>query len=102
MRKSYVWVPLAVLTVFGLLFMGTPAFAGEVSKTYEVKGFTCDGCPSKVEEKLSQMDGVQAVEAKHPEGSVHVVFDDSKISEDQIKKAIEELGFKVVGERKEA
>lgn len=102
MRNNYFWMPLVAVIVLGLLFMGTPAFAGDVDKTFEVKGFMCGGCPSKVEGKLSKMEGIKQVEAKYPEGTVHVVFDNSKVTEEQIKKAIEELGFKVVGEKKKA
>ena len=99
MKTQYAWLPMVALLVIGLLMMQAPVFGGEVEKTFKVKGFMCGGCPMKVEKKLKSLEGVKEVSAKHPEGTVHVVFDSSKVTEEQIKKAIEEAGFKVAGEK---
>ena len=100
MRQFTTVLPVVLALAVALVFLQPASYAGSVEKTYEVKGFMCAHCPAKVESTLKDKEGVQSVQAKYPEGTVHVVFDPDKISENQIKKAIEEAGFKVTGEKK--
>jgi len=99
MRRFAGVLPYVLAVAVALLLLQPASYAGSVEKTYEVKGFMCADCPAKVETTLKSKEGVQSVQAKYPEGTVHVVFDPQKITEEQIKKAIEEAGFKVTGEK---
>lgn len=82
------------------LFLGSVAMAG--AKNYEVKikkgDMHCEDCANNVKKALSELPEVD-------KGSVKVILakdtatlqvkDDSKVSADQIKQAIEKHGYKV-------
>lgn len=63
---------------------------------YHVKGMTCGGCSGKVAKAIEAVDGVQSQEVSHKDGHATVVFDPAKVSEKDIKTAINATGFKVV------
>ncbi len=62
-------------------------------REYKIDGMTCHHCVKAIEIELDDI-GVTSREVKM--GSAVVEFDESKISDDQIIKAIEEAGYKVV------
>ncbi|MEW9676806.1 copper chaperone CopZ [Lentibacillus sp. L22] len=64
--------------------------------TLNVQGMSCDHCKASVEGALNKLDGVSAAEVNLEAGSVDVTFDDSKVTVDAMKEAIEEQGYDVV------
>lgn len=60
----------------------------------KVMGMTCQHCKVAVE-KAVQNEGVNEVEVNLTEGTVRVVYDEKKISRQQIEKSIEESGYEV-------
>ncbi|MFD2637927.1 copper chaperone CopZ [Piscibacillus salipiscarius] len=64
--------------------------------TLTVQGMSCGHCVSSVEGALKELDGVSEVNVNLGEGKVDVKFDDSKVSVDQMKEAIDEQGYDVV------
>jgi copper chaperone CopZ len=70
-------------------------FKASRSVTYGVKGFTCVTCATGLEVMLQREEGIVSASASYPEENVTVVFDESLISEDQIKKFIANCGFSV-------
>lgn len=62
----------------------------------KVAGMTCSGCSRSIVDSLSDMAGVAEVSADHLTGQVVVHFGDT-LSVDDIKEAIDELGFDVIG-----
>ena len=63
-----------------------------------VTGMTCSGCENAVKRTLMKLDGVQEVSASHAEAQVVVNRDPQKVATDVIRKQIEALGYRVVGE----
>ena len=63
-----------------------------------VSGMTCSGCENAVRRTLMKLDGVQEVSASHAESRVVVNRDPQKVTADAIRKQIEALGYRVVGE----
>lgn len=63
--------------------------------TLQVAGMTCSGCSRSITDSLSGMTGVADVSADHLTGQVLVRFDET-LSADDVKDAIDELGFDVV------
>jgi len=62
-------------------------------KEYKIDGMTCHHCVKAVEIELDEID----VASREVEiGSAVVEFDESKISDDQVVKAIEEAGYTVI------
>lgn len=67
--------------------------------TFEVKGMTCNGCASHVENDVNKLPGTIKVDASYEEATAKVEFDQSKVSLAQIEEAINGTGYKVVGKK---
>lgn len=61
-----------------------------------VKGMSCDHCKMAVTNALEELDGVKSVEVSVEKGKADVEYDDSKVSIEQMKEAVEEQGYEVV------
>ncbi len=68
----------------------------QASKTVviDVEGMTCEGCAAHINETLKKLNGVVSAEADYPKKNVKVVFNPKQITLAQIKKAIDEIGYK--------
>lgn len=63
------------------------------NKEFKIEGMSCHHCVMAVKKELSSLDLESAgVEI----GKAVVSYDESKVTEEQIKSAIEEAGYKVV------
>jgi copper chaperone len=61
--------------------------------TLQVNGMSCQHCVNSVEKALKQIGAVGQVDLKA--NSVAVEFDESKLSLEKVKEAIEEQGYDV-------
>ena len=68
-----------------------------VKKQFNVEGMHCGACAAGIQMYLSNTDGVASVSVDYNAKKADVEYDDAKIKEDGIKKAVEELGYKFVG-----
>lgn len=66
-----------------------------MEKTLNVQGMTCGHCKMSVEGAMNKLDGVSAAEVNLEAGSVDVTFDESKVTIDAMKEAIEEQGYDI-------
>jgi copper chaperone len=64
-----------------------------IEQTYKIEGMTCQHCVMAVKMELKEI-RVDSFEVKI--GSAKVRYDENKISNTDIIKAIEEAGYKVV------
>jgi mercuric ion transport protein len=64
------------------------------STVIEVEGMTCAGCEPHINETLKNLNGVVSAEANYQNKNVKVVYNARQITLDQIKKAIDEIGYK--------
>jgi copper ion binding protein len=64
-----------------------------MKKTIKIDGMSCNHCVMNVEKNLSKLN---LKKFKVAIGSVEVEFDESKISEEEIFRSIEEAGYQVV------
>ena len=64
-----------------------------MKKEYNIEGMSCNHCVMSVEKQLSKLD---LNEFKVEIGSAKVEYDETKIDEKVIIKAIEEAGYKVI------
>jgi copper chaperone CopZ len=62
--------------------------------TLYVSGMVCGGCANTVTQALLALDGVAEAEVSHVEGSAEVRYDSTKISQQQLKAAIEKAGYR--------
>lgn len=108
---------LGIVTVFATLMLAFPHYAHifypsndnkEVlivnssdiqTVTFDVKGMTCNGCASHVENDVNKLQGIVKVDASYEEAATKVEFDQTKVSIAQIEAAINGTGYKVVGKK---
>lgn len=60
----------------------------------KVEGMVCSGCESRVQNVVTQIEGVEKVIANHKDGIVTITLN-QEINEEIIKEKIEDIGFKV-------
>jgi copper chaperone len=64
-------------------------------KTFEVPDMSCAHCKAAVEGELAKLPGVERSDADVEQGTVEVSYDASQVGPEQIKGAIEEVGYTV-------
>jgi len=64
--------------------------------TLRVTGMTCGGCENAVKRALARLDGVGLVTASHSEQQVSVSYDAGRVTPEQIKSKIADIGYAVV------
>ncbi|MER7671850.1 cation transporter [Kitasatospora sp. NPDC096128] len=64
--------------------------------TYTVSGMSCGHCEKAISEELSALAGVTEVAADSQAGTV-TVSSTAPLAEDQIRAAIDEAGYELVG-----
>ena len=94
------WLRRATVTL-GVLILGAvhPAIAADsgdtVSTKFEVEGMHCDGCSATIVGTLKRLDGVLSASAEHEDGVARATYRPRDVSADQLKAAIEKLGYTV-------
>jgi Cu+-exporting ATPase len=73
---------------------------------YNISGMTCSACSLAVEKSIKKIDGVTDISVNLLQNNMNVTFDESKVNESDIIKAVEKAGYgaapaKVVGKVKE-
>jgi copper chaperone len=64
-------------------------------KTLKVPDMHCGHCKAAVEGELNKLSGVEYSKADVEKGIVEVSYDESRVSTEQLKDAIEEAGYTV-------
>ncbi|PAE09198.1 copper-binding protein [Terribacillus saccharophilus] len=64
--------------------------------TLQVNGMTCGHCEKAVKGALGELEGIQGVDVDLASGKVDVVYDDTFVTKNEMKEAIEEQGYDVV------
>ena len=65
-------------------------------KTIKIEGMHCEHCSGRVKKCLEMLDGVESAEVSHESGTAVVVLE-SSISDDVLKKTVEDAGYDVKG-----
>ncbi len=66
-----------------------------VDVTFTVPDMSCGHCKAAVEGELNGLSGVESSNADLEKGTVAVRYDEGKVSNEQLIKAIEEAGYTV-------
>ncbi|MGQ9556497.1 MAG: heavy-metal-associated domain-containing protein [Desulfurispora sp.] len=64
---------------------------------YQVEGMSCQHCQMAVEKALKALDGVEDVQVDLAAGRVQVSFDPGRTTSQELKEAILDAGYTVVG-----
>lgn len=62
----------------------------------KVDGMHCDGCERNVAFALLALNGITEVAADHAAGHVDVDFDPGRVALDDVRRALEDIGYEVV------
>jgi len=66
-----------------------------VKKTFQIPDMHCSACVMKLESLEDDLPGVIMVQASYLKQSMQVEYDDRKVREGEIRKAIQGLGYTV-------
>ena len=64
----------------------------------KIKGMVCGGCENRVKTALSEISGVESVDANHKTGIVTIKLE-KNLESAQIKEKITDLGYEIVEEQ---
>ena len=60
----------------------------------KIEGMHCAGCSTRLEKVLNNLEGVETAKVSLEEKKATIKYDETKISLEIIKEAIEDAGFK--------
>lgn len=60
---------------------------------YNISGMTCSACSLAVEKSIKKIEGVEEISVNLLQNNMNVTFDESKVSESDIIKAVEKAGY---------
>lgn len=68
-------------------------------QTFHVSGMTCDHCVNAVTEEISAISGVTSVDIDLKAGEVSdvTVTSDARLAESDVRAAVDEAGYELVG-----
>jgi P-type Cu2+ transporter len=64
-----------------------------ITATLPVKGLNFAGCAREIEKNLSKLDGIAQVEASYVSQTVTVTYDETRLSDTQLKELVKDCGF---------
>lgn len=88
------------LTDCGLSFAGYVRNTKKETVRLHIEGMMCRHCEARVKEALESIDGVESAVCSHTDDTAEVVLTDA-VSEEEIKKVIEDAGYTYCGTAKE-
>ncbi len=68
------------------------------TENFKIEGMTCASCAKAVERTTKKLDGVTHSNVNYATEKLSISFDTAKVSTDDIKKAVEKAGYKLVVE----
>ena len=103
---------LGIVTAFAVVMLAFPKYAHvfypDNSKavtvinqsdiqtiSFEIAGMTCTGCEEHVKHAINELDGIVETTASYTDGEATVKFDATKVTLEEVKKAIDATGYKV-------
>ncbi len=67
-----------------------------IKKTFKVPDMSCTNCAMKLESLEDSLDGVKEVNASYHKLEMVVVFDETKLTDDQIIAAVKKKGYQAI------
>ena len=67
----------------------------DMEKTLKIEGMMCAHCEARVKKSLEAIDGVKSADVSHEKGTAEIKLS-KDVSDDILKKAVEDQGYKVI------
>jgi copper chaperone CopZ len=96
MKKSLIII-MTALMAFAVSSFAGPKKKGEIKEVTFSVHLHCANCVKKVQENIAFEKGVKDLHVCLEDQIVYIKYDSAKTSEEKLKAAVEELGYKVEG-----
>jgi P-type Cu+ transporter len=63
-------------------------------KQFRIEGMHCVGCAMTIDSALEDLHGVVSASTSYAKQIANVVYDDSKVTEEQVVEAVREAGYR--------
>lgn len=67
-----------------------------IKKTFKVPDMTCTNCAMKLESLEDTLDGVKEVNASYHRLQMEIIYDETKLTDEQIIAAVKKKGYQAV------
>ena len=67
-----------------------------IKKTFKVPDMSCTNCAMKLESLEDSLDGVKEINASYHKLEMVIVYDESKLTDEQIIAAVKKKGYQAV------
>ena len=67
-----------------------------VKKTFKVPDMSCTNCAMKLESLEDTLEGVKEINASYHKLQMEIVYDETKLSDEQIIAAVKKKGYQAV------
>jgi mercuric transport protein len=86
-------VAIVSIMVFVFILSAGSVSAAVKTVTLRVKGMTCGGCATTVEQALKTTEGVKEVRVSFERGNAVITYDDQRITVAKLREVINSTGF---------
>jgi mercuric ion transport protein len=108
---------LTMITILSILLLSFPSYShlffqksdskASISQTvknqkieFAISGMTCTGCEVHVKSEINKLKGIIIAQVSYEKGNAIVAFDNKRTNIEEITKAINSTGYKVVNHKK--
>ena len=67
-----------------------------IKKTFKIPDMTCTNCAMKLESLEDTLEGVKEINASYHKLQMEIIYDETKLSVDQIIAAVKRKGYQAV------
>ena len=67
-----------------------------IKKTFKIPDMTCTNCAMKLESLEDTLDGVKAINASYHKLQMEIVYDEKKLTDEQIIAAVKKKGYQAI------
>jgi Cu+-exporting ATPase len=67
-----------------------------IKKTFKVPDMTCTNCAMKLESLEDTLDGVREINASYHKLQMEIIYDESKLTDEQIIAAVKKKGYQAI------
>ena len=67
-----------------------------IKKTFKVLDMSCTNCAMKLESLEDTLDGVKEINASYHKLEMVIIYDETKLSDDQIIAAVKKKGYQAI------
>ena len=67
-----------------------------IKKTFKVPDMSCTNCAMKLESLEDSLDGVKEINASYHKLEMLIIYDESKLTDEQIIAAVKKKGYQAV------